>query len=102
MQGTTISIIYIVILIAAFYLLIIRPQQVRNKQMRELIASLSEGDRVVTIGGLRGTVVTLKDETVVLRVLDGSELEFEKAAIAKILVDIPPLGESSNDDPGKK
>ncbi|MBS3974538.1 MAG: preprotein translocase subunit YajC [Actinobacteria bacterium] len=101
MQGT-ISIIYIVILIAAFYLLIIRPQQVRNKQMRELIASLSEGDRVVTIGGLRGTVVTLKDETVVLRVLDGSELEFEKAAIAKILVDIPPLGESSNDDPGKK
>jgi len=100
-QGT-ISIIYIVILIAAFYLLIIRPQQVRNKQMRELIASLSEGDRVVTIGGLRGTVVTLKDETVVLRVLDGSELEFEKAAIAKILVDIPPLGESSNDDPGKK
>jgi len=100
-QGT-ISIIYIVILIAAFYLLIIRPQQVRNKQMRELIASLSEGDRVVTIGGLRGTVVTLKDETVVLKVLDGSELEFEKAAIAKILVDIPPLGESSNDDPGKK
>lgn len=101
MQGT-ISIIYIVILIAAFYLLIIRPQQVRNKQMRELIASLSEGDRVVTIGGLRGTVVTLKGETVVLRVLDGSELEFEKAAIAKILVDIPPLGESSNDDPGKQ
>jgi len=100
-QGT-ISIIYIVILIAAFYLLIIRPQQVRNKQMRELIASLSEGDRVVTIGGLRGTVVTLKGETVVLRVLDGSELEFEKAAIAKILVDIPPLGESSNDDPGKQ
>ena len=70
--------------------------------MRELIASLSEGDRVVTIGGLRGTVVTLKGETVVLRVLDGSELEFEKAAIAKILVDIPPLGESSNDDPGKQ
>lgn len=102
MQGTTITIIYIVILIAAFYLLIIRPQQVRNKQMRELIASLSEGDRVVTIGGLRGTVVTLKDETVVLKVLDGSELEFEKAAIAKILVDIPPLGAPSNDDPGKK
>lgn len=101
MQGT-ISIIYIVILIAAFYLLIIRPQQVRNKQMRELIASLSKGDRVVTVGGLRGTVVNLKDETVVLKVLDGSELEFEKAAIAKILVDIPPLGESSSDDPGKK
>jgi len=100
-QGT-ISIIYIAILIAAFYLLIIRPQQVRNKQMRELVASLSEGDRVVTLGGLRGTVVTVKEETVILQVFDNSQLEFEKAAIAKILVDIPPLGESSNDDPGKQ
>jgi len=98
----TVTIIYIVILIAAFYLLIIRPQQVRNKQMRELIASLSEGDRVVTIGGLRGTVVTLKDETVVLKVFDGSELEFEKAAVARIVVDIPPLGDSAKDDSGKQ
>lgn len=101
MQGT-IGIIYIAILIAAFYLLIIRPQQVRNKQMRELVASLSEGDRVVTLGGLRGTVVTVKEETVILQVFDNSQLEFEKAAIAKILVDIPPLGKSSNDDPGKQ
>jgi len=100
-QGT-IGIIYIAILIAAFYLLIIRPQQVRNKQMRELVASLSEGDRVVTLGGLRGTVVTVKEETVILQVFDNSQLEFEKAAIAKILVDIPPLGKSSNDDPGKQ
>lgn len=96
------TIIYIAILIAAFYLLIVRPQQVRNKQMRELIASLSEGDRVVTIGGLRGAVITVKEETVILQVFDNSQLEFEKAAIARILVDIPPLGESSSGDPGKR
>lgn len=90
MQGLY-GIAYIVILIAAFYLLIIRPQQVRAKEMRELMAALSEGDRVITIGGLRGTVVSVGEETVILRVYDNSQLEFEKTAIAKILVDIPPL-----------
>ncbi len=97
MQGSF-GFFYVVVLIVAFYLLLIRPQQVRAKQMRELLAALSEGDRVITIGGLRGTVVRVDDETVILRVYDNSELEFEKVAIAKIVVDIPPLSDTSDDE----
>lgn len=85
------GIFYLIVLVVAFYLLLIRPQQVRMKKMRELIAALSKGDRVITVGGLHGTVVSVAEETVVLRVKDNSELEFEKTAIAKITVDIPDL-----------
>lgn len=87
------TLLYIAVLVAAFYFLIIRPQQQRQRDMRELLAALSTGDRVITAGGLHGTVVKVLDSTVVLRVMDNSELEFEKGAIARIVVDIPPLPE---------
>lgn len=91
------SIIYIAILILAFYLLIIRPQQVRNKQMRELIASLSVGDRVITIGGMHGQVTAVTDETVLLKIYDSSVVEYEKSAVARIVRDVPPLDETAGD-----
>ncbi|MDZ4180350.1 MAG: preprotein translocase subunit YajC [Coriobacteriia bacterium] len=94
-MGDSFGFFYLIVLVVAFYFLLIRPQQVRAKKMRELMEALSEGDRVITIGGLHGTVVSVDDSTVVLRVRDNSELEFEKASIAKIVVDIPPLGEDS-------
>lgn len=89
--------LYIALLVVAFYLLIIRPQQVRQKQVRELIAALSTGDRVITIGGMHGTVVRVGETTVVLRAIDNTELEFEKIAIARITEDIPPL--AGDDEP---
>lgn len=94
-MGDSFGFFYLIVLVVAFYFLLIRPQQVRAKKMRELMEALSEGDRVITIGGLHGTVVRVDDSTVVLRVRDNSELEFEKGSIAKIVVDIPPLGEDS-------
>lgn len=86
-----ISIIYIGVLILAFYLLIIRPQQIRNKEMRELVASLTVGDRVITTAGMHGQVTVVNDETVLLKSHDGSVMEYEKAAIGKIVRDIPAI-----------
>lgn len=102
MQNTG-TLIYIVILVVAFYLLIIRPQQVRTKQMRDLVAALSTGDRVITAGGIHGTVVKVLEDTVVLRMYDTSEIEFEKLSIGRIVTDIPPLPEdvsASAEEPG--
>ncbi len=87
MQGSG-GLIYLAVLVVAFYLLIIRPQMQRTKQMRELLASLAVGDKVVTIGGLHGTIVEMVDATVVLRAADGVELVFEKTAVAR--KDAPP------------
>jgi preprotein translocase subunit YajC len=72
-----------VVLIAAFYLLAIRPQQKRNKAHQELVASLVEGDRVITIGGMHGTVRTLEDDRVGLEVATGTIVEFARSAVAQ-------------------
>jgi preprotein translocase subunit YajC len=82
MQGSG-GLIYLAVLVIAFYLLIIRPQMQRTKQARELLASLAIGDRVVTVGGLHGTIVEMVDTTVTLRVADGVELTFEKGSIGR-------------------
>jgi preprotein translocase subunit YajC len=82
MQGSA-GLVYLGVLVIAFYLLIIRPQMQRTKQMRELMASLAVGDKVVTIGGLHGRIVAMDDGVATLRVSDGVELEFEKTAIAR-------------------
>ncbi|PKQ29776.1 MAG: preprotein translocase subunit YajC [Actinobacteria bacterium HGW-Actinobacteria-10] len=87
------TLLYVIALVAAFYFLIIRPQQQRQRQLRELMTALSTGDRVITAGGIHGTVVRVLDTTVVLRVLDNSEIEFEKMAIARITTDVPPIAD---------
>lgn len=93
MQGTG-GLIYLAILVIAFYLLIIRPQMQRTKHMRELMASLAVGDRVITIGGLHGSIAAMEGKTVTLRVADDVELTFEKTAIAS-----KDTGEALTDTP---
>lgn len=73
------------IIVVAFYVLMIRPQQKRQKEHQALIDSLAAGDRVVTIGGVYGTVRTLEDGRVGLEVSEGVVVEFDRAAIARKL-----------------
>lgn len=82
-MGESAGLLYLGVLVVAFYLLIIRPQMQRTKQMKELMASLAVGDRVITIGGLHGTIVGMEGSAVTLRVADGVELRYEKTAIAR-------------------
>ena len=75
------------VIAVAFYLLMIRPQQKRQKEHQALMASLAEGDRVVTIGGAFGTVRTLDDGRVGIEVASGVIIEFDRAAVARKLED---------------
>ena len=77
----------LVVLLVAFYFLLIRPQQQRQKQHRELMASLAVGDRVITIGGAYGTIRTLDDDRVGIEVASGVVIEYARSAIAKKLED---------------
>lgn len=74
----------LLIFVAIFYFLILRPQQKRNKETKEMQASLSRGDKIVTIGGLEGTVESFDDQSVVLR-SSSSKLSFERGAIRSIV-----------------
>lgn len=68
-----------------FYFLIIRPQNKKQKEARQMLANLKKGDRVVTIGGIRGTIQAVKDDAVVLKVDDNTKIEFNKTAVAAVL-----------------
>ncbi|MEW5954065.1 MAG: preprotein translocase subunit YajC [Bacillota bacterium] len=81
------TILYIVALFALLYFLLIRPQQQRQKKHKQMIDSLRLNDPVVTAGGMYGTIVKLKEDSVILKVADNVRIEFMKSAIAQVRSD---------------
>lgn len=73
------------IMFAVFYFLLIRPQQKRQKQRNQMLNELKKGDKVITIGGLHGTIAELTDDTVVLRVNDVTKLTFDRSAVNTVV-----------------
>lgn len=70
---------------AIFYFLLIRPQQKKNKERINMLNSLKKGDKVTTIGGLHGTIDSITDDKVVLKVNDVTKLTFERSAIGGVV-----------------
>lgn len=68
-----------------FYFLLIRPQQKKELTHRKMLETLKKNDEVVTTAGIYGTVVNVKDKTVVIRVDDNSKIEFDKSAVSQII-----------------
>jgi preprotein translocase subunit YajC len=75
----------LVLIFAVFYFLLILPQQRRQKKWREMLDTLKTGDRVVTSGGIRGTVIALRDDYLHLRVPpDNLKIEVSRAAVVSV------------------
>ncbi len=73
------------LLIPVLYFVMIRPQQKRQKQWQEMLASIKPGDRVTTAGGIRGTILSIKDDVMIIKVApDGIKMEVAKSAIASV------------------
>ncbi len=79
------TLITFVLIILIFWFLIIRPQRKKDKEAKAMLAAIKKGDKVVTIGGIHGTVVMVKDTTVILKVDDSARIEFNKNAISSVL-----------------
>lgn len=73
-----------ILMVVMFYFLLIRPQQRQRKEQAARIAALKNGDKVITTAGLHGIVHNVKDATVILKVAEGTNLEFDKASIASV------------------
>ena len=73
------------VIILIFYFLIIRPQRKRDKEAKAMLAAIKKGDKIVTIGGIRGTVAVVKESTVIVKVDDNTRIEFSKNAISSVL-----------------
>ena len=74
------SLLFLGLMVAVFYFLIIRPQRKRSQQQKQMAESLEVGAEVRTIGGIHGTVVSIDEDSVVLKVEDG-QIRFAKRAI---------------------
>lgn len=73
-----------ILIIGVFYLLLIRPQQKRQRELQATISQLKAGDRVVTTGGVIGTITTVRDTSFFIRSADKSILEIARSAVAGI------------------
>lgn len=77
----------LVLMFAVFYFLLIRPQQKRQKERNSMLNALQKGDKVITIGGLHGTIVELTESSAILKVGENSRLTFERSAINTVVKD---------------
>jgi len=74
-----------ILIIGVFYLMLIRPNQKRQKQWSDMLAALKPGDRITTTGGMRGTILALRDDSLTLRLPpDNIKVEIVKSAIASV------------------
>ncbi len=75
------SMLMIVAMIAIFYFVMIRPQSKKQKELKRQREAMQKGDRVVTAGGIHGRIRNIKQNTIMVEVAPGMELEFDKASI---------------------
>jgi preprotein translocase subunit YajC len=84
-SGQLLMIPFLVLAFGFMYLIVIRPQQKRQKEWQAMLGSIKTGDRVTTAGGIRGIIVSIKDDAYVIRVApDNIKLEVTKTAIASV------------------
>ncbi len=84
------SLLSLVIIVAAFYLLLIRPQQRQQKAHQELVKSLLTGERVITAGGMHGTVRAVAEDRISVEVAPGVVIDFSPQAIVRRVTPVEP------------
>lgn len=81
-QGWLTFAIYFGIFLVFFYMFIIMPRKKQEKKHKEVLESLKRGDKVVTIGGIRGEITKVKEDVVLIKTTESTEIEFVKHAVA--------------------
>jgi preprotein translocase subunit YajC len=79
-----VSFIPLILIFAVFYFLLIRPQKQKQIEHQNMINNLKKNDEVITAGGIHGTIVNVKDKSVVLRVDENVKIEVEKSSISVV------------------
>lgn len=74
----------LVLIFIIFYFLLIRPQKQKEKEHQKMLAGIAKNDEVVTLGGIHGTIVNVKEKTLILRIDENVKMEIEKNSVAYI------------------
>ena len=99
--GGGVTLITFGLVFVVFYFLIIRPQSKRQKHTKNMLAQLKKGDKVVTIGGIRGVVKSLTTDSVVINVSGDNTLELNRGAISSVVGDTPKIEKAPKEKTGK-
>jgi len=83
-MGLAASLLPLVLILVVFYFLLIRPQQKRAKEHRQMLDNLKRGDKVITVGGVYGVVESVNPNTVVLKIAENVKVKFSKQSIAAV------------------
>ena len=109
--GALTSFIPLIAIIAIFYFLIIRPQNKKQKETQKMLSALKKGDKIVTIGGIHGTIQTVRESTVIIRVDENTKMEFSRSAISSVVTQgkedkdekkSDEAGDEKDDNPAEK
>ncbi len=96
------QILPIVLIIVVMYFLLMRPQQQKAKQLREMLANLRRGDRVVTGGGIIGTIAkVVNEEEVLVEIADGVRVRVARNTISSVLAKTEPVAAKTDKDEDK-
>jgi preprotein translocase subunit YajC len=109
-QGSMQFLLMMGVIFAIIYFLMIMPQKKKQKETQNMLSNVKKGDKIVTIGGMIGTIGNVKDHTFMIKIADNTVVEYRKSAIAALLNDdgseiVPQKGakgEKKTDDAGKK
>jgi preprotein translocase subunit YajC len=74
----------LILIFVIFYFLLIRPQQTKEKEHQKMLKNLNKNDEVVTSSGIHGTIVNVKDKSIILRIDDNVKIELEKNCVAYV------------------
>ena len=84
-QGSLIDLWPLVVIFIAFYFLLIRPQQKKQKAHTEMVAALQVGDEVMTAGGILGRITAVSDHYAVVQIADNTEIKIQKASVSQVV-----------------
>lgn len=79
------SFFFLIIMLVVMWVILIRPQQKRQKELAKKVEAMKIGDKVITAGGVHGLVHKIKDSVVVLKVAEGVMMDFEKTSIQSVV-----------------
>ena len=74
-----------ILVIVIIYFFMIRPQTKKAKQQRDMLSALKKGDKIVTIGGVHGTISNVKDHTFIVQIAANTEIEIDKASVSAVI-----------------
>ena len=83
--GLMSTLVMFALIIGIFYFMILRPQQKRQKDRERMLEAVKKGDKVVTTGGLHGSVAGIDEKTILLQVADNVKMKFDRSAVSTIL-----------------